>query len=239
LKAIGCGEYNENFFSLMPQLFIYNKFTMTKLIKRSVYSDHQALLAARQDELLGQLKKLADDDYPRAVEEFDKHVQQWEKRQVKAAEGGPNSVETTPAPSGSATATPNVNSAVPLPSQRDAGDESGMDVDGPPLSTQGAGGSGPHNAHSARPTKRYRLSESMRNIIWELVVLSNESVRIENEKNTYEQPNAQTVSEQGMRKTLYQKIVQAFPESWMSSGQISREVSVMKKRYEQQQQEET
>ena len=29
VKAIQCGEYNDNFFSLMPKLFIYNKFTMT------------------------------------------------------------------------------------------------------------------------------------------------------------------------------------------------------------------
>ena len=29
VKEIQCGEYNDNFFSLMPKLFIYNKFTMT------------------------------------------------------------------------------------------------------------------------------------------------------------------------------------------------------------------
>lgn len=31
------------------------------------------------------------------------------------------------------------------------------------------------------------------------------------------------VSEQGLRKMLYQRIVAAFPEGWMSSGQISRD----------------
>jgi hypothetical protein len=31
------------------------------------------------------------------------------------------------------------------------------------------------------------------------------------------------VSEQGLRKALYQKILAAFPEGWMNSGQISRE----------------
>jgi hypothetical protein len=31
------------------------------------------------------------------------------------------------------------------------------------------------------------------------------------------------VSEQGLRKALYQKILAAFPEGWMSSGQVSRE----------------
>lgn len=40
------------------------------------------------------------------------------------------------------------------------------------------------------------------------------------------------VSEQGHRKQLYQRIVAAFPEGWMNSGQISREVSAMKKRFE-------
>ena len=29
LQAIHCGEYNDNFFSLMPKLFVYNKSTMT------------------------------------------------------------------------------------------------------------------------------------------------------------------------------------------------------------------
>ena len=31
------------------------------------------------------------------------------------------------------------------------------------------------------------------------------------------------VSDQGLRKVLYQKIVAAYPEGWMSSGQISRD----------------
>lgn len=59
------------------------------------------------------------------------------------------------------------------------------------------------------------------------------------------------MSEQGLRKALYQKILAAFPDGWMSSGQVSREgeqpwmvpvrcdddlifllVSVMKKKFE-------
>lgn len=57
------------------------------------------------------------------------------------------------------------------------------------------------------------------------------------------------MSDQGVRKSLYQKvrfchwsfvhvthhqtqIVACYPDGWLSSGQISREVSVMKKKYE-------
>jgi hypothetical protein len=35
--------------------------------------------------------------------------------------------------------------------------------------------------------------------------------------------NNNQVSEQGLRKGLYQRIVAAFPDGWMSSGQISRD----------------
>jgi len=44
--------------------------------------------------------------------------------------------------------------------------------------------------------------------------------------------NNTQVSEQGSRKVLYQKIVAAFPAGWLNSGQISREVSAMKKKHE-------
>ncbi|KAI5121466.1 hypothetical protein M0805_003923 [Coniferiporia weirii] len=229
LKAIVCGEYNDSFFSLMPKLFIYNKFTMTKLIKRTVYADHQKLLLARQDELLEELAQLADDGFAKAQEEYDKSVQGWERRQEKA-KVETVSVEGTPAPE---SATPSVNGAA-LP-----GAENMMETDGAPKDGALSTGAAAAAAHSSQhmPSKRYRLTERMRNIIWELVVLSNESCRIENEKNTLENSAVQ-VSEQGTRKVLYQKIVAAFPEGWMSSGQISREVSVMKKRFEAQQVEE-
>ena len=45
----------------------------------------------------------------------------------------------------------------------------------PPTSTQG--GKDPHP-----PGKKYRLTESMKAIVWELVMLSNECCRLENEK---------------------------------------------------------
>jgi len=94
------------------------------------------------------------------------------------------------------------------------------------------------NAKEAQPpAKKYRLTEPMKSIIWQLVCLSNECCRIENERNTLE-GTGQSVSEQGVRKSLYQKIVQAFPQGWISSGQISREVSSMKKKLEKESMED-
>ena len=112
-----------------------------------------------------------------------------------------------------------------------------MDVD---KSLDGEGKDGKDTKDVHLPAKKYKMTEAMKGLIWNLVCLSNECCRIENEKkwvqglrtvkhllilrySTLEGSTSQ-VSEQGLRKTLYQKIVASFPEGWMSSGQVSREV---------------
>ena len=47
---------------------------------------------------------------------------------------------------------------------------------------EGKDGHTPAQAHP--PAKRYRLTEAMKSMIWELVVLSNECCRLENEKKS-------------------------------------------------------
>ncbi|KAA1475971.1 hypothetical protein DENSPDRAFT_842833 [Dentipellis sp. KUC8613] len=216
LKAIRLNEYDDNFFNLMPQIFPYNRFTMSKLIKRTVFNDHTALLTQRQDELLVELKNMADEGFERAREDWEKNVAVWERKQEKTKpDGGEASLEGTPA----------------------APDDAGpMDVDGDGAAHESGTGSatgkdGKDGKEAHAPTRKYRMTEAMKGVIWNLVCLSNECCRIENEKNSLEGSTTQ-VSEQGLRKVLYQKIVAAFPDGWMSSGQISREVSVMKKKFE-------
>jgi len=233
LKAIILGEYDDNFFNLMPRLFPYNKFTMTKLIKRTIWREHTSLLLERQDTLLKELKVLADEGFPKAQEEWEKSVVAWEKRQERAkaeAEAGGDSVghsvEGTPAASDSQP-TPKLgpSALAHRPSVEDGGNDTGLEHD------EGAGPANAKGRDTHPPGKKYRLTDAMKTIIWQLVCLSNECCRIENEKNSLEGSN-QVVSDQGVRKNLYQKIVSAFPDGWLSSGQISREVSVMKKKYE-------
>ncbi|TFK19472.1 hypothetical protein FA15DRAFT_174391 [Coprinopsis marcescibilis] len=223
LLAIKLDEYDDHFFNLMPVLFPYNKYTMTKLIKRTVYPDHVALLQDRQEQLLKQLEDLSKAGFLQAEQEWEKSVAAWDKRQEKMR------LEVTNAPPGSAPpgegGSANGSAA---PTRHPTEEKDGMDVDNPSVAPSTAVA----NAHTANPPgKKYRLTEQMKAIIWDLVLLSNECCRLENEKNVYE-GSALQVSEQGLRKVLYQKIVAAFPEGWMSSGQISRDVSAMKKRLE-------
>ncbi|TFK88241.1 hypothetical protein K466DRAFT_489328 [Polyporus arcularius HHB13444] len=228
LKAVILGEYDDNFFNMMPRLFPYNKFTMTKLIKRTIWRDHTNLLLDRQNALIEELRVLAEEGFPKAQEEWEKSVVQWEKRheRAKLEAGGEGANGVAPSHEGSPAASDAQATPMIAPSaleQRASLDDGGENEEG-----AGAGGKG-KDAHP--PAKRYRLTDQMKAIIWQLVCLSNECCRIENEKNSLEGSN-QIVSDQGVRKNLYQKIVAAFPDGWLSSGQISREVSVMKKKYE-------
>jgi len=77
LLAIQLDEYDDDFFNLMPSLFPYNRFTMSKLIKRTVFPDHLALLREREDQLLKNLEKLAKDGFAKAEEEYEKSVQAY------------------------------------------------------------------------------------------------------------------------------------------------------------------
>ncbi|KAJ7749261.1 hypothetical protein DFH07DRAFT_961763 [Mycena maculata] len=227
LQAITLDEYNEEFFNLMPNIFPYNKFTMQKLIKRTIFADHTALLNQRQDDLLETLRVLASEGFPRAQEEWERNLQNYEeKRKAKADDGDPG-----PSVEGSRHGTEDPEARVGSQGLSSAGDDkdktngangkAGDEKDGP-----GKGG-----AHPGPPLKKYRMTDAMKSAVWELVLLSNEICRLENEKNSLEGSVLQ-VSEQGLRKSLYQRIVAAFPEGWMSSGQISRDVSAMKKKHE-------
>lgn len=50
---------------------------MQKLIKRQIFPEHMALLVKRQDELLVELKAAAEENFPRAKEEWERSVVAW------------------------------------------------------------------------------------------------------------------------------------------------------------------
>ncbi|KAJ8082325.1 hypothetical protein PM082_008178 [Marasmius tenuissimus] len=237
IQAIKLDEYDEHFFNLMPTLFPYNKFTMSKLIKRTVFLEHTQLLVQRQEVLLKELKRHADEGFVRAEEEWEKSCAAWDKRQKKAkAEARALAAHTT-TNNGDESAS---NAPTRHPSAEDMdvdmdGGAGGPDANGTAdgAGKEGAGG----NKDAQPPGKKFRLTETMKAIVWELVLLSNECCRLENEKNNLE-GSVMQVSEQGLRKVLYQKMLTCFPTGWMSTGQISRDVSAMKKKLEKEQAEQ-
>lgn len=161
----------------MPSLFPYNKFTMTKLIKRTVFADHTRVLVQRQDALLAALRELVDNGFENAKEEWRRNVGQWgeplenslvyshtdnraEKRQKKAkaeanAEAGAAALESA---AGTPTPTPTVPREDSVDHEQDA----------------------PTTSHP--PPMKYRLTDEMKVLVWRLVALSNDCCKLENEK---------------------------------------------------------
>ncbi|KAL0581644.1 hypothetical protein V5O48_000345 [Marasmius crinis-equi] len=234
IQAIKLDEYDEHFFNLMPVLFPYNKFTMSKLIKRTVFTEHTQLLVQRQEVLLKELKRHADEGFTKAEEEWEKSCAAWDKRQKKAkAEARAHAAHT---------ANNGDESASNAPTRHPSAEDMDVDMDGgaggPDANGAGDGGKegGAGGKDSQPPGKKFRLTETMKAMVWELVLLSNECCRLENEKNNLE-GSVMQVSEQGLRKVLYQKMLACFPTGWMSTGQISRDVSAMKKKLEKEQAE--
>jgi hypothetical protein len=204
LKAIVLGEYDDNFFNLMPKIFPYNRFTMQKLIKRTIWRDHTNLLVERQNVLLEELGRLAQEGFHKAQEEWERSVSMWgsyfpslplrgiltqyaERRQTVRTEtldgsgqAQPPSAEGTPIPS-STQPTPLLSTSA-LPQAKSIDDSGDMDIDDAQILTA----NGKLGAQTAKdvhpPPKRYRLTDQMKTLIWQLVCLSNECCRIENEK---------------------------------------------------------
>ncbi|KDN44600.1 hypothetical protein RSAG8_05365, partial [Rhizoctonia solani AG-8 WAC10335] len=80
------------------------------------------------------------------------------------------------------------------------------------------------------PPKRYKWSDAIKENVWQQVCLCNELAALANEAHGFDQNLAPKMSEQSLRKSLYQKIVGVFPDGWLTSNLISREVSEMKRK---------
>ncbi|KAG8829499.1 hypothetical protein FRC18_009264 [Serendipita sp. 400] len=209
IKAINVGEYNDNFFNYLPKIFPYNRFTMMKLTKRLTYKDHIRLIHERQAVLLEELTKMVNEGMDQAVAEYERSVQLWEERKGRKKLEVPNGMEGVE------------------PTNPPAGAISGNEGD---HEKEGDGEDGEDDKDKP-PSRRYRMNEAMRGYLWALVQLSNEVCTLTNEKNHLE-GSKDVVSEQSQRKELYKKVLQAFPDQWMNTGAISREVSMMKKKME-------
>mgnify|MGYP002403275018 CR=1 FL=1 len=159
-----------------------------------MYPDHAALLQERLEESLKQVEDRAVAGFPKAERQWRNHVARQRKRQAQLKE----------LPSSSPPVPPNT-------------DGTSMSIAGGPRDVRPSGTGG----DAKEPEKHYRLTDEMKAIIGKLVLITEETCKLENEKNEYE-GSALRVREEGLKKVLCQEIANRFPEGWMSAGQMSR-----------------
>ncbi|KAG8989182.1 hypothetical protein FRB94_010924 [Tulasnella sp. JGI-2019a] len=225
VHALRHGDYNDDFFDYLPTIFPYNRFTMMKLTSRLMYNDHQSFLEERQKALLEELRQIAIEDFPKAQEDYAKASTSWVERQKKkemiAAAGGVLVVD------GAGEGLMDVDSRGPSPGG--VGAASGvapMDTGlGDPTPSAVAGA---NKREEKAPVPRYKWTEPIKARVWGLVHLSNEMVRLSAQMAQWDKEFQNTISDHSKKKELYAKIVAAFPDGWMNTGVISREISAMK-----------
>ncbi|PWN43727.1 hypothetical protein IE81DRAFT_346327 [Ceraceosorus guamensis] len=78
--AVQLGEYNDNFFHWLPNLFPYNRFTMHKLTKREFYLKHIEMFAELQSEHMDRLKTLVEAAMPEQQQAYEAALAGWRHR---------------------------------------------------------------------------------------------------------------------------------------------------------------
>ncbi len=106
-------------------------------------------------------------------------IERRQERSKGEGEGGAHlvhSLEGTPVPSDTQITPTFANSSLP---SREDGNDTGMEHDD---GTGQASNAAKSSKDAHPPTKKYRLTDKMKEVIWQLVCISNECCRIENEK---------------------------------------------------------
>lgn len=78
--ALEIGEYDDEFYAVMPKIFPYNLFTMKKLIKREVYAKRMADLAEELDQQLEILREGIRRNWAPQREEFERKLADYERK---------------------------------------------------------------------------------------------------------------------------------------------------------------
>lgn len=100
LTAMRTGEYDENFFNIMPNIFPYNRFTMHKMIKREVCEIRCAQLEEQIKVHVEELKGELDKVLPEAIRGYEEQLEKWKEEHAtwemtKGTEGSSAAITNT------------------------------------------------------------------------------------------------------------------------------------------------
>ncbi|KAK9900613.1 hypothetical protein P389DRAFT_15260 [Cystobasidium minutum MCA 4210] len=219
LTAMRTGEYDENFFNIMPNIFPYNRFTMHKMIKREVCEVRCAQLEEEINVHVEELKSELDKVLPENIRAYEDQVEKWKEEysaweMQKGTSHGSNNASS----SGLATDSHQNgrNSLTPVGSEGDPA---------PPAQSTEAGSA---DAGPVKPLPKFKFTQNMRMCLFKIMTLSSEVTERQTEKAQVEEKDPP--SAMNATKARYATLVQLWPEGWMTSNQLSRELTQAKKK---------
>ncbi|CAO1614729.1 unnamed protein product [Sympodiomycopsis kandeliae] len=210
--ALELGEYTDNFFNYMPQMFPYNRFTMSKLIKREFAEDHVAMIKKKQDELFDDLREAIEEALPQHRADHEEAVRQWKQ------EGGQD---------GTSASTTDVEKPT-----NEGGDDDVIAVNDNETNATSTNKVG-STAASTEPLKRWRWTERMREDVFQIILIENGITELRMEKIKLEN-SSEIISDLNARKAIYRRLHELWPENegWTTTTGISKEHAVQKKKHD-------
>ncbi|OAV98265.1 hypothetical protein PTTG_00316 [Puccinia triticina 1-1 BBBD Race 1] len=209
--ALDMNEYDECFFARLAQLFPYNTFTIKKFVKREILPQRKAYYETQIDERIARLRQMiiegmpaARADYEAALLEHERAMQAWRE-------------------------THRDEPARPLPTNASTilGDTIMKNPDNPFEQTPAESGEKPPKP----PTKSFKLNTAMREIIYELIKLEDELCETIKDTQKIVDKNI-TLKDNSNRRQFYLRLSQLWPDEFMTTQKLSREVAYMKRKIE-------
>ncbi|UZJ54687.1 hypothetical protein CBS101457_004007 [Exobasidium rhododendri] len=212
--AVALNEYNDNFFNWLPQIFPYNRLTLHKYTKRQFVTNHVAFIAQLLDFNLKSFELQIKEALPLLVEEHEDVLQKWRSDGEQSLHGnGANHNQEE--------------------SHQEVGEDlAAADLDGEGEHEEAADKADEEAAKSGEPTRRWRWSEQMREVLFTIVTIDSAMVQLKIEKAGLD-GSEQKSSIINARKLLYKRIHDLWPDrSWTTTTSISREYGLYKKKVE-------
>ncbi|BGP54278.1 hypothetical protein JCM8202_000711 [Rhodotorula sphaerocarpa] len=223
--ALDIGEYDDEFYAVMPKIFPYNLFTMKKLIKREVFSKRMQDLDEEQEEQFRILRQAIDRAYGPQRADYERRLAEYEKRLAEGdgttATGAPvSAVRKTPEPAGGPVFGNSPAITTPLIATVDG-------ADGSPA----PGKEESEDKGAEEPKWRFRFDEQMRAALYKASEIEDKKGELIVEKQTLENSTKREInrekpySSKSARKVLYEKLLDLWPAGGTNSNQLSREIS--------------
>ncbi|KAG9286620.1 hypothetical protein G9A89_005388 [Geosiphon pyriformis] len=176
-KAYEYNEFNENFFKIVTNILPYNKYTVTRLCKRTLYPIKIPELEQQRDNLMkkfeGELKEIIPEILQRHASLFSSEL---------------------------------------------SSDLSSANTDRDATANHTVSSKG----------KKFEWTVKTKGLLWQIIQMEMAITMMKNDLMGAED-KSERLSEQKMRKILYQRLLELWPPGWMSSYEISRMYSASKR----------
>ncbi|WRT69838.1 uncharacterized protein IL334_006829 [Kwoniella shivajii] len=232
LQAAGEAAYEHDIFGLSDRDWVdrsfwhavtsalpYNEFTLRKLCTKLCYSGYWKWLHDSEDEGIRQFTEMVKKDEEEVISKYDELHKKWEEEVKDWDEKHPSAQTNGPGPSNLTTSQPMAIDAL---------------LDGNNGTPNPNSTPKPDDNRPAEPAKRFPWTSDMREVFVQLIenMYNMVDLTVKASPQEWNIPGAKQGkewSEIAVKQKLYKRLVEAFPEGYMNTGIISREMSRINK----------